>query len=35
VLVYSRTDGGWAMQLPKGRLTDSGLMLESFAGRYG
>lgn len=35
VLVYSRTDGGWAMQTPKGRLTDSGLMLESFAGRYG
>jgi hypothetical protein len=35
VLVYSRTDGGWAMQLPKGRLTDSGTMLESFAGRYG
>jgi len=35
VLVYSRTDGGWAMQLPKGRLTDSGRMLESFAARYG
>jgi hypothetical protein len=34
-LVYSRTDGGWAMQMPKGRLTESGLMLESFAGRYG
>jgi hypothetical protein len=34
-LVYSRTDGGWAMQMPKGRLTESGLMLESFGGRYG
>ncbi len=35
VLVYSRTDGGWAMQLPKGRLTEAGLMLESFGSRYG
>jgi hypothetical protein len=34
-LVYSRTDGGWAMQTPKGVLTDPGLMLESFAGRFG
>jgi hypothetical protein len=35
VLVYSRTDGGWAMQTPKGALTAPGLMLESFGSRYG
>ncbi len=34
-LVYSRTDSGWAMQTPKGVLTEPGLMLESFAGRFG
>jgi len=35
VLVYSRTDGGWAMQLPHGALTDTGRMLEAFGARYG
>ncbi len=34
-LVYSRTDSGWAMQTPKGKLTDPGSMLESFAARFG
>jgi len=31
LLVYSRNDGGWAMQLPHGRLTASGEALEAFA----
>ena len=34
-IVYSRSDGGWAMQLKGGVLTDSGRMLESFGDRYG
>jgi hypothetical protein len=35
LLVYSRNAGGWAMQLPHGRLTRSGRALEEFALRYG
>lgn len=31
LLVYSRTDGGWAMQLPNGRLTEQGKALVRFA----
>jgi hypothetical protein len=31
LLVYSRNDGGWAMQLPGGELTDQGEQLEEFA----
>ena len=31
LLVYSRNDGGWAMQLPGGELTDQGEALEAFA----
>jgi hypothetical protein len=34
-IVYSRSDGGWAMQLKGGELTDPGRMLESFGDRYG
>jgi hypothetical protein len=34
VLVYSRTDGGWAMQ-QRGGLTEPGGMLEAFGARYG
>jgi hypothetical protein len=34
VLVYSRTDGGWAMQ-QRGGLTEPGQMLEAFGTRYG
>jgi hypothetical protein len=34
VLVYSRTDGGWAMQ-QRGGLTEPGQMLEAFGARYG
>ena len=35
LIVYSRNDGGWAMQLPGGALTPSGRALESFAEAYG
>lgn len=35
LLVYSRNDGGWAMQLPGGQLTRSGEALEGFADAYG
>ncbi len=35
VLVYSRNDGGWAMQLRGGALTDQGRALEEFADAYG
>lgn len=31
LLVYSRNDGGWAMQFPGGALTDQGRALEAFA----
>jgi hypothetical protein len=31
LLVYSRNDGGWAMQLPGGALTDQGEALQEFA----
>ena len=31
LLVYSRNDGGWAMQLRGGALTAQGRALESFA----
>ncbi len=31
LLVYSRTDGGWAMQLPNGVLTEQGRALVRFA----
>jgi IPT/TIG domain len=31
LLVYSRNDGGWAMQLPGGELTDQGEVMEEFA----
>jgi len=31
LLVYSRNDGGWAMQLPGGELTAQGEALEAFA----
>jgi hypothetical protein len=31
LLIYSRNDGGWAMQLPHGILTAEGEALESFA----
>jgi hypothetical protein len=34
-IVYSRSDGGWAMDLKGGQLTDSGEMLLRFADRYG
>lgn len=35
LLVYARSDGGWAMQSPKGPLTASGQALEAFGDRYG
>lgn len=35
VIVYSRSDGGWAMQLKGGELTDPGRMLQSFGDSYG
>jgi hypothetical protein len=35
VLVYSRTDGGWAMEQPDGELSDAGRMLAAFGARYG
>ncbi|MGO9488384.1 MAG: IPT/TIG domain-containing protein [Solirubrobacteraceae bacterium] len=35
LLVYSRNDGGWAMQLTGGKLTESGRSLERFADAYG
>ena len=35
LLVYSRNDGGWAMQLRGGTLTAQGRALESFANAYG
>lgn len=35
LVVYSRNDGGWAMQLPHGRLTLSGRALDTFAQAYG
>jgi hypothetical protein len=31
LLIYSRNDGGWAMQIPQGILTAQGEALESFA----
>ncbi len=31
IVVYSRNDGGWAMQLKGGKLTDQGVALQSFA----
>ncbi len=34
VLVYARTDGGWAMQ-QRGGLTEPGQMLEAYGQRYG
>lgn len=34
LIVYSRNDRGWAMQVPGGRLTPSGEALESFASLY-
>lgn len=35
LLVYARSDGGWAMQDPKGQLTAPGRTLEAFGDRYG
>lgn len=35
LIVYSRNDGGWAMQLPHGRLTAQGAALEAFANATG
>jgi hypothetical protein len=35
LLVYSRSDGGWAMQLKGGMLTEPGKMLEAFGDSYG
>ncbi len=35
LLVYSRNDGGWAMQLSGGRLTQPGEALAAFASEYG
>ncbi len=35
LLVYSRSDGGWAAELPHGELTETGRMLEGFGDRYG
>jgi hypothetical protein len=35
LVVYSRNDSGWAMQLQGGELTRSGEALEAFADRYG
>jgi hypothetical protein len=35
LIVYSRNDGGWAMQLPGGALTSSGRALLSFAAAAG
>lgn len=34
LLVYSRNDRGWAMQLPGGRLTPAGEALDQFASLY-
>jgi hypothetical protein len=31
MLIYSRNDGGWAMELPKAVLTESGRALIGFA----
>jgi hypothetical protein len=31
LIVYSRNDGGWAMQLKGGALTAQGVVFESFA----
>lgn len=35
LLVYSRNDGGWAMQLTGGKLTKQGAALQAFADAYG
>lgn len=35
LLVYARSDGGWAMEGPTGRLTASGRALAAFGDRYG
>ncbi len=35
LLVYARSDGGWAMQEANGRLTAPGRALEAFGDRYG
>jgi IPT/TIG domain len=35
LIVYSRSDGGWAMETPDGRLTEQGEALDEFADRHG
>lgn len=35
LIVYSRDDGGWAMETPGGRLTRQGEALDEFADRHG